>query len=61
MKLERKLRWDPAAERFIDDETANRLLDYEHRAVDRLRGSEAAKTALISATRILCGRLGGRA
>jgi hypothetical protein len=32
MKLERKLRWDPAAERFIDDETANRLLDYEHRA-----------------------------
>ena len=32
MKLERKLRWDPATERFIDDETANRLLDYEHRA-----------------------------
>lgn len=31
MKLGRKLRWDPVAERFIDDEEANRMLDYPHR------------------------------
>lgn len=31
MKLGRKLRWDPVAERFIGDEEANRWLDYEHR------------------------------
>jgi predicted dehydrogenase len=32
MKLKRKLRWDPVGERFVDDETANGLLDYTHRA-----------------------------
>jgi hypothetical protein len=26
MRLQRKLRWDPAAERFVDDDQANRLL-----------------------------------
>ncbi len=31
MKLGRKLRWDPKAERFIDDESANAMLDYDHR------------------------------
>lgn len=31
MKLERKLEWDPEAERFADDEEANRWLDYPHR------------------------------
>ena len=31
MKLGRKLHWDPAAERFRDDEAANALLDYPHR------------------------------
>jgi len=31
MKLGRKLEWDPEAERFVDDEEANRLLDYPHR------------------------------
>jgi hypothetical protein len=31
MKLGRKLQWDPQAERFLDDESANALLDYEHR------------------------------
>ncbi len=31
MKLGRKLRWDPGAERFIDDEEADRWLDYPHR------------------------------
>lgn len=31
MKLGRKLEWDPKSERFIDDEEANRLLDYPHR------------------------------
>lgn len=30
MKLARKLRWDPAAERFIDDDEANAMLDYPH-------------------------------
>jgi hypothetical protein len=32
MKLERRLRWDPKAERFIDDDEANAMLDYPHRA-----------------------------
>ncbi len=32
MKLGRKLRWDPAAEKFIGDEEANARLDYPHRA-----------------------------
>jgi hypothetical protein len=31
MKLERKLEWDPEAERFVNDEEANRWLDYPHR------------------------------
>jgi myo-inositol 2-dehydrogenase/D-chiro-inositol 1-dehydrogenase len=31
MKLGRKLTWDPAAERFVKDEEANRRLDYPHR------------------------------
>jgi myo-inositol 2-dehydrogenase/D-chiro-inositol 1-dehydrogenase len=31
MKLGRKLRWDPGAERFIDDDEANKWLDYPHR------------------------------
>jgi len=31
MKLQRKLRWDPQAERFIDDDEANSRLDYSHR------------------------------
>jgi len=31
MKLGRKLRWDPQAERFINDEEANHWLDYMHR------------------------------
>jgi len=31
MKLGRKLRWDPQAERFINDEEANHWLDYVHR------------------------------
>jgi len=32
MKLGRKLAWDPAAERFVGDDEANRRLDYPHRA-----------------------------
>jgi predicted dehydrogenase len=32
MKLGRKLNWDPKAERFVNDDAANALLDYEHRA-----------------------------
>ncbi|MCA8976386.1 MAG: Gfo/Idh/MocA family oxidoreductase [Planctomycetes bacterium] len=32
MRLGRKLRWDPTAERFVDDEPANAMLDYDHRA-----------------------------
>jgi predicted dehydrogenase len=32
MQLQRKLRWDPKAERFIDDEQANRLLSRAIRA-----------------------------
>lgn len=32
MKLGRALRWDPEAERFIDDEQANALLDMDYRA-----------------------------
>ena len=31
MKLGRKLHWDPQAERFVNDDDANRLLDYTHR------------------------------
>jgi predicted dehydrogenase len=31
MKLGRKLAWDPAAERFVGDDEANRRLDYPHR------------------------------
>jgi len=31
MKLGRKLRWDPTAERFANDDAANALLDYPHR------------------------------
>jgi predicted dehydrogenase len=31
MKLGRKLRWNPEAERFINDDEANRWLDYPHR------------------------------
>ena len=31
MKLGRKLRWEPFAERFVDDEQACEMLDYEHR------------------------------
>jgi hypothetical protein len=32
MKLGRKLKWDPSAERFVDDEQANAMLGYEYRA-----------------------------
>lgn len=32
MKLGRKLKWDPAAEQFVNDAEANRMLTYEHRA-----------------------------
>jgi predicted dehydrogenase len=32
MKLGRKLKWDPKAERFVGDDEANRWLDYSHRA-----------------------------
>ena len=31
MQLRRKLRWDPERERFLDDETANRLLGRAYR------------------------------
>ncbi len=31
MKLGRKLHWDPQAERFVNDDEANRWLDYPHR------------------------------
>ncbi|MBN1939161.1 MAG: gfo/Idh/MocA family oxidoreductase, partial [Candidatus Aminicenantes bacterium] len=31
MKLGRKLRWDPSAERFIGDAEADARLDYPHR------------------------------
>ena len=31
MKLKRKLKWDPAKERFIDDAEANKMLDFPHR------------------------------
>jgi myo-inositol 2-dehydrogenase/D-chiro-inositol 1-dehydrogenase len=31
MKLGRKLRFNPRTERFIDDESANAMLDYDHR------------------------------
>lgn len=31
MKLGRKVRWDPKAERFIGDDEADRMLDYPHR------------------------------
>jgi predicted dehydrogenase len=32
MKLNRKLQFDPKTERFIDDEEANKMLSYKHRA-----------------------------
>ncbi len=32
LKLGRKLEWDPKTERFVKDDAANALLDYEHRA-----------------------------
>ncbi|GAB4153350.1 MAG: Gfo/Idh/MocA family oxidoreductase [Planctomycetota bacterium] len=32
MRLGRKLAWDPKAERFIGDDGANAMLDYDHRA-----------------------------
>ena len=32
MKLGRKLRWDPARERFIEEDEANRLLGRPQRA-----------------------------
>ncbi|MHC5002502.1 MAG: Gfo/Idh/MocA family protein [Planctomycetota bacterium] len=32
MKLARPLRWDPGAERFVDDDEANAMLDHPHRA-----------------------------
>jgi predicted dehydrogenase len=32
MKLGRKLKWNPKAECFVDDDEANRWLDYSHRA-----------------------------
>ncbi|MBT7065210.1 MAG: Gfo/Idh/MocA family oxidoreductase [Verrucomicrobia bacterium] len=31
MKMGRKLKWDPQAERFIGDDEANTMLDYPHR------------------------------
>jgi hypothetical protein len=31
MKLGRTLNWDPKAERFVNDEQANGMLDYPHR------------------------------
>jgi predicted dehydrogenase len=31
MKLGHKLSWDPETERFIDDDAANAMLDYDHR------------------------------
>lgn len=31
MRLGTRLRWDPVAERFLDNDQANALLDYEHR------------------------------
>jgi len=37
MRLGRKLRWDPLAERFIDDESANRLLAKPMRGAWELR------------------------
>jgi myo-inositol 2-dehydrogenase / D-chiro-inositol 1-dehydrogenase len=41
MKLGRKLRWDPHAERFLDDESASGMLDYAHRepwTIERAEG-----------------------
>lgn len=38
MRLGRKLRWDPKAERFLGDEEANGWLDYEHRAPWTIQG-----------------------
>lgn len=31
MRLGRKLKWDPQAERFVGDDAANAMLDYDHR------------------------------
>ncbi|MBN1765035.1 MAG: Gfo/Idh/MocA family oxidoreductase [Sedimentisphaerales bacterium] len=31
MKLKRKLKWNPLAEQFIDDDEANQMLDFPHR------------------------------
>jgi len=36
VKLQRKLRWDPEKEHFIDDAEANRLLSYAMRPPWRL-------------------------
>lgn len=43
MKTGRKLRWDPKTERFIDDDKANEMLDYKHRAPWELVKAESKK------------------
>jgi hypothetical protein len=32
MKVGRRLQWDAIAERFVNDDAANALLDYPHRS-----------------------------